>query len=68
MADMKVSPAHREQAKAESDSAFEKLRADVERSVNSITTSITTRLMVGLAISVAFLSLVVAFTGVFLRS
>ena len=65
---MKVSQAQREQAKAENDSAFDRLRADMERSVNSITTSITTRLMIGLAISVAFLSLVVAFTGVFLRS
>ena len=65
---MKVSQAQREQAKAENDSAFDRLRADMERNVNSITTSITTRLMIGLAISVAFLSLVVAFTGVFLRS
>ena len=65
---MKVSQAQREQAKAENDSAFDRLRTDMERSVNSITTSITTRLMIGLAISVAFLSLVVAFTGVFLRS
>ena len=28
---MKVSQAHREQAKAENDSAFERLRADMER-------------------------------------
>ena len=65
---MKVSQAQREQAKAENDSAFDRLRADMERNVNSITTSITTRLMIGLAVSVAFLSLVIAFTGVFLRS
>ena len=81
-ADMRVSQAQREQAKAENEttlskneSAIERLlasnaefRANMEKSVNSITTSITTRLMIGLAISVAFLSLVVAFTGVFLRS
>ena len=79
---MKVSQAQREQAKAENEttlakneSAIDRLlasnaefRANMEKSVNSITTSITTRLMIGLAISVAFLSLVVAFTGVFLRS
>ena len=63
-ADMKVSQAQREQAKAENDSAFDRLRADMERGVNAI----TVRLMVGLTISVAFLSLVVAFTGVFLRT
>ena len=61
---MKVSQAQREQAKAENDSAFDRLRADMERGVNAI----TVRLMVGLTVSVAFLSLVVAFTGVFLRT
>ena len=49
-------------------SSFERLRADMEKSVNSIPTSITTRLTIGLAISVAFLSLVVAVTGLFLRT
>ena len=61
---MKVLQSERKGAKAESDSAFERLRADMEKIVNSI----TTRLMIGLTISVAFLSLVVAVTGLFLRT
>ena len=65
---MRVLQAERKQTKAENDSAFERLRVDMEKSVNSITASITTRLMIGLAISVAFLSLVIVFTGMFLRT
>ena len=46
----------------------ERFHADIEKSVSSIITSITTRLIIGLAISVAFLSLVVVATGLFLRT
>ena len=80
--DMKVSQAEREKAKAENEATIaknesaidrllasnEKFRADIEKSVNSITTSITMRLVTGLVISVAFLSLVVAVTGLLVRT
>ena len=66
--DMKVLQAERREAKAENDSAFERLRANMEKSVNSITTRLVIGLTVGLTISVAFLSLVVAVTGLSLRT
>ena len=47
IADMKVSQAHREQAKAESDSAIGRLRADMERGHNKL---LAVLIIVGIAV------------------
>ena len=61
---MKVSQAERKGAKAESDSAIERLRTDMEKGINSMrekTDANTTKIMIGMGISVAILSLVITF-------
>ena len=44
---MKVSPAHREQTKAENDSAIERLRADMERGLNKL---LAVLIIIGIAV------------------
>ena len=48
--DMKVLQAERKGAKAESDSAIERLRTDIEKGVNSINTRVTNVVAVAVAI------------------
>ncbi|MCY4031272.1 MAG: hypothetical protein OXF05_04060 [Hyphomicrobiales bacterium] len=67
---MKVLQAERKEAKAESDSAFERFRTDMEKGINSMrekNDSNTTKIMIGMGISVTVLSLVIAFVGILLR-
>ena len=55
---MKASQAQREQAKAENDSAFERLRADMERNSKSLFLHMAALIGVGFA----FLGVIIAFT------
>ena len=60
---MKTVRVDNEATLAKNESAIDRLRADMERTANSN----TTKIMVGMGIGVAFLSVVIAFVGLFLR-
>ena len=60
---MKTMRVDNEATLAKNESAIDRLRADMERTANSN----TTKIMVGMGIGVAFLSVVIIFVGLFLR-
>ncbi|MCY4032913.1 MAG: hypothetical protein OXF09_01810 [Hyphomicrobiales bacterium] len=60
---MKTMRVDNEATLAKNESAIDRLRADMERTANSN----TTKIMVGMGIGVAFLSVVIVFVGLFLR-
>ncbi len=60
---MKTVRVDNEATLAKNESAIDRLRADMERTANSN----TTKIMVGMGIGVAFLSVVIVFVGLFLR-
>ena len=62
-ANMKTMRVDNEATLAKNESAIDRLRADMERTANSN----TTKIMVGMGIGVAFLSVVIIFVGLFLR-
>ena len=62
-ANMKTMRVDNEATLAKNESAIDRLRADMERTANSN----TTKIMVGMGIGVAFLSVVIVFVGLFLR-
>ena len=71
---MKVLQAEKKQSKAESDSAIERLRTDMERNrtemlkdIKSTSEAAVTRIMIAMGISVAFLSGVIGFVGFLLN-
>ena len=49
--------------KAENETAYERLRTDIEKAFNAV----TNRMMIGLGISVAFLSAVIGFVTLFMN-
>ena len=49
--------------KAENETAYERLRTDIEKGFSAV----TNRMMIGLGISVAFLSAVISFLALFLN-
>ena len=49
--------------KAENETAYERLRADIEKAFNAV----TNRMMIVMGISVAFLSVVISFVTLFMN-
>ena len=65
---MKVLQAEKKQSKAESDSAIERLRTDMEKSLNSIREKIDSNaktMLIGMGVSVAFLVGLISFLSFF---
>ena len=67
---MKVLQAEKKQSKAESDSAIERLRTDMEKSLNSIREKIDSNaktMLIGIGVSVAFLGGLISFLSFLLN-
>ena len=67
---MKVLQAEKKQSKAESDSAIERLRTDMEKSLNSIREKIDSNaktMLIGMGVSVAFLVGLISFLSFLLN-
>ena len=56
-----------EAALSQNETVYEKLRSDMEKNIKAMSDTIITKMMIGLGISVTFLSGVIAYVGLFLR-